>query len=76
MEDRSPGGNGSMISGTTPADFILSCVARATCQSFQEHIIAIQKLTTNSTKQLYVDIGEYLQLNKFPGFNPYVDFVS
>jgi hypothetical protein len=44
-------------SGTTPADFILSCIARATCQHFQEQILSIPKLTPNSTKQLYVDIG-------------------
>jgi len=48
-----------MSGGTTPADFILSCVARATCQNFQENIVAIQKLTPNSTKQLYVDIGSF-----------------
>lgn len=41
----------------TPADFLLSCVARATCQTYQEHMLRIPQLTNNSTKQLYTDIG-------------------
>ena len=41
----------------TPADFLLSCISRATCQTYQDHILQIPALSINSTKQLYTDIG-------------------
>ena len=41
----------------TPADFLLSCVARATCQVYQDNILKIPEVTPNSAKQLHVDIG-------------------
>merc|ERR1712025_418612 len=41
----------------TPADFLLSCIAKATCQTYQDHIFKIPALSINSTKQLYTDIG-------------------
>jgi len=44
-------------SSNTPADFLLSCIARATCQTYQDHILKIPSLSLNSTKQLYTDIG-------------------
>jgi len=45
-------------SSNTPADFLLSCIARATCQTYQDHILKIPSLSLNSTKQLYTDIGK------------------
>ena len=44
----------------TPADFLLSCIAKATCQTYQDHIFKIPALSINSTKQLYTDIGNYI----------------
>jgi len=41
----------------TPADFLLSCIAKATCHTYQDHILKIPSLSINSTKQLYTDIG-------------------
>ena len=43
----------------TPADFLLNCIARATCQTYQDHILKIPSLSVNSTKQLYTDIGKF-----------------
>ena len=43
----------------TPADFLLNCIARATCQTYLDHILKIPSLSVNSTKQLYTDIGKY-----------------
>ena len=36
---------------------MLSCIARATCHMYQDHILKIPALSINSTKQLYTDIG-------------------
>ena len=44
----------------TPADFLLSCIAKATCHTYQDHIIRIPSLSINSTKQLYTDIGNLI----------------
>ena len=44
-------------SNPTPADFLLSCIAKATCHTYQDHILKIPSLSINSTKQLYTDIG-------------------
>ena len=41
----------------TPADFLLSCIARATCHNYQEAILKIPELSPNAAKQLYTDIG-------------------
>ena len=41
-----------------PADFILSCVSRATCDNYQATVLKIGRLSANSTKQLATDIGE------------------
>ncbi len=40
-----------------PADFLLSCVARATCEAYQASLLGIPTLTANSAKQLATDIG-------------------
>jgi hypothetical protein len=53
----SDGSTSGSTGSTTPADFLLSCIARATCQCFQEQILSIPKINPNSTKQLYVDVG-------------------
>lgn len=45
------------VEGDTPADFLLSCIATATCQVYQDNILKIPEVSTNSTKQLHVDIG-------------------
>ena len=50
-------GTAELLHQQTPADFILSCIARATCQNYQEAILKIPVISTNSTKQLYTDIG-------------------
>lgn len=42
----------------TPADFLLNCISKATCQTYQDHILRIPTLSINSTKQLYTDIGK------------------
>ena len=42
----------------TPADFLLACIARATCQYYQDVIIKIPEVSSNSAKQLYTDIGK------------------
>ena len=44
----------------TPADFLLSCIAKATCHTYQDHIVRIPSLSINSTKQLYTDIGNLI----------------
>ena len=41
----------------TPADFLLACIAQATCQCYLETILRIPEVSSNSTKQLYTDIG-------------------
>ena len=41
----------------TPADFLLACIAQATCQCYLETIVQIPEVSANSTKQLYTDIG-------------------
>ena len=45
--------------GQNPADFILSCVARATCETYQAAVVKIPTLTANSTKQLATDISTF-----------------
>lgn len=40
-----------------PADFLLACVAKATCESYQSVVLGIPQLSTNATKQLATDIG-------------------
>ena len=42
----------------TPADFLLACIAQATCQCYLETILRIPEVSSNSTKQLYTDIGK------------------
>merc|ERR1712018_479883 len=41
----------------TPADFLLNCIATATCQVYQDNILRIPEVSPNSAKQLHVDIG-------------------
>ena len=41
-----------------PADFLLSCVARATCETYQSSVLKISSLSTNSCKQLTTDVGK------------------
>ncbi len=43
--------------GQNPADFLLSCVARATCDTYQSALLRIPTLTGNSARQLATDIG-------------------
>ena len=43
----------------TPADFLLACIAQATCQCYLETILQIPEVSSNSTKQLYTDIGKF-----------------
>ena len=38
----------------------LSCIAKATCHTYQDHIVRIPSLSINSTKQLYTDIGNLI----------------
>jgi len=45
------------VEGETPADFLLNCIATATCQVYQDNILKIPEVSTNSAKQLHVDIG-------------------
>ena len=45
------------VEGETPADFLLNCIASATCQVYQDNILKIPEVSTNSAKQLHVDIG-------------------
>ena len=52
----------------TPADFLLACIARATCQYYQDVIIKIPEVSSNSAKQLYTDIGKETRYN--------VDYIS
>ena len=51
----------------TPADFLLSCIAKATCHTYQDHIVRIPSLSINSTKQLYTDIGNLIFFSFFMG---------
>ncbi len=44
--------------GQNPADFILSCVAKASCETYQAVILRIPTLTVNSTRQLTTDISK------------------
>ena len=46
----------------TPADFLLACIAKATCQYYQDVIIKIPEVSPNSAKQLYTDIGKQNRL--------------
>jgi len=48
----------SASSSANPADFLLSCVARATCEAYQTALLRINTLTANSAKQLATDIGK------------------
>ena len=43
---------------TNPADFLLACTTRGVCDAYQNVILNIPRLSTNSTKQLITDIGE------------------
>ena len=58
-EDLSAETTDGMNHQSTPADFLLSCIAHATCHQYQEAILKVPELSPNSTKQLYTDIGEY-----------------
>jgi hypothetical protein len=40
-----------------PADFLLACTARATCDTYQSVILKIQNVSHNSSKQLATDVG-------------------
>ena len=42
---------------TNPADFLLACITRGVCDAYQNVILNIPRLSTNSTKQLITDIG-------------------
>ena len=48
---------GNDLQQNTPADFLLSCIARATCQCYLEAILKIPEVSPNAAKQLYTDIG-------------------
>ena len=52
------------IGDNNPADFLLACTTRATCDAYQSVILKIQRLSVNSTKQLTTDIGKQ-NLKKF-----------
>jgi len=54
-----PGSSSSSVSAAAePADFLLGCISATTCTTYLSYIQAIQaKLTTNSGRQLAVDIG-------------------
>ena len=43
---------------TNPADFLLACTTRGVCDAYQNVILNIPRLSTNSTKQLITDIGK------------------
>jgi hypothetical protein len=45
--------------GDSPVDFLLGCIAVSTCESYLTALSAIPSLTTNSARQLAVDIGEH-----------------
>uniref|UniRef100_A0A0K2UIJ9 Conserved oligomeric Golgi complex subunit 7 n=1 Tax=Lepeophtheirus salmonis TaxID=72036 RepID=A0A0K2UIJ9_LEPSM len=40
-----------------PVDFILGCIATATCECYMEEILKISSLPKNAIKQLFTDIG-------------------
>ena len=46
------------VEAETPADFLLNCIATATCQVYQDNILKIPEVSANSAKQLHVDIGK------------------
>ena len=46
------------LQNNTPADFLLACIARATCQYYLDAILKIPEVTPNAAKQLYTDIGK------------------
>ena len=41
-----------------PADFLLACTTRGVCDAYQNVILKIHRLSTNSTKQLITDVGK------------------
>ena len=55
-----------VLEGETPADFLLNCIATATCQVYQDNILKIPQVSTNSAKQLHVDIGNLSILALIP----------
>ena len=52
-------GDATDFQQNTPADYLLSCISRATCQFYLEAILKIPEVSANATKQLYTDIGKY-----------------
>ena len=52
-------GDATDFQQNTPADYLLSCISRATCQFYLEAILKIPEVSANAAKQLYTDIGKY-----------------
>ena len=52
-------GDATDFQQNTPADYLLSCISRATCQFYLEAILKIPVVSANAAKQLYTDIGKY-----------------
>jgi hypothetical protein len=52
-----PGSSGDAGDRDSPVDFILGCIAASTCSTYMDQLARVPVLTTNSARQLGIDIG-------------------